>query len=118
MERKMNKLCILGVFLILLCGLPLFAEQQTWENVPVVDGMCLSKVKADPDKHQRKCMIQCANSGYGLIDADGNYLKFDDAGNEKVLAILKESDKTDHIRMTIEGERTGDVIKINSATLK
>jgi hypothetical protein len=79
--------------------------------------MCLSKVKADPDKHERKCLLQCVKSGYGILDSNGNYLKFDDAGNEKVLSVLKNSDKTDHIRVTVKGEQSGDTIKVSTVSL-
>ena len=48
---------------------------------------------------------------------DGAYLKFDEAGNEKTVAALKATKKTDHIRATIEGEREGDRIKVKSLRL-
>jgi hypothetical protein len=114
----MKKICILCTLLLAFLTLPLFAEQQTWKDVSVIDTMCLSKVKADPDKHERKCLLQCGDmGGYGILDADGNYLKFDDAGNEKLTALLKDSDKKDHIRVTIEGEKSGDTIKVSSVSL-
>lgn len=114
----MKKLCMVFVMLLALTTLPLFADQQTWKDVSVVDTMCLSKVKADPDKHERKCLLQCGEmGGYGILDADGNYLKLDDSGNEKLLALLKNSDKKDHIRVTVEGEKSGDTIKVTSVSL-
>ncbi len=113
----MNKLSILCILLLVLFSLPLLAEQQTWENVAVLDGMCLTKVKADPDKHERKCLLQCVKSDYGILESDGNYLKFDDAGNEKVLGLLKNTEKNDHIRVTVQGERAGDIIKVASVSL-
>ena len=114
----MKRLSTLFALLFLLSALPLFAEQQTWKDVSVIDTMCLSKVKADPDKHERKCLLQCGEmGGYGILDADGNFLKLDDAGNEKLLALLKASDKKDHIRATVEGEKSGDTIKVSSVLL-
>jgi hypothetical protein len=114
----MKRLSTLFALLFLLAALPLFADTQTWKDVPVVDTMCLSKVKADPDKHERKCLLQCGDmGGFGILDADGNYLKLDDAGNAKLLDLLKASDKKDHIRATVEGEKSGDTIKVSSVTL-
>lgn len=113
----MKKVSILCTLMLALLTLPVLAEQQTWKEVSVIDTMCLSKVKSDPDKHQMKCLLQCEMSGYGIIDSDGNYLKFDDVGNEKLLAALKNSDKTDHIRVTVEGEKSGDTIKVTSLSL-
>jgi hypothetical protein len=93
------------------------AEETTWSNVPVVDSMCLGKVKANPDAHKRTCLLQCSKSGYGLVTQDGTYLKFDEAGNEKTMAALKASKKEDHVRATVKGTKEGDTIKVDSITL-
>jgi len=113
----MKTLSLRLALLIGLFAIPLFADQQTWKDVSVIDGMCLSKVKDDPDKHQKKCLLQCEKSGYGILDSNGKYLKFDDSGNEKFLALIKDSDKTNHIRVTVEGEQSGDTIKVTSVSL-
>jgi len=104
------------VGVLLLTAVPLAAE--TWTAVPVIDTKCLPKVKADPDKHPVACALQCAKGGYGLLTKDGAYLKFDAAGNEKTLAALKETKKTDSIRATVEGDRDGDLIKVKSLRLE
>src|SRR5512143_748580 len=106
----------LAVLVAASTSLPLAvaAEETTWTNVPVVDTMCVSKVKANPDAHKRSCALQCARSGYGLITNDGTYLKFDEAGNEKTVAALKASMKEDHVRATVKGTREGDTIKVDS----
>ncbi len=109
----------LAVVLAASTGLPLAvaAEETTWSNVPVVDTMCIGKVKANPDAHKRSCALQCSKSGYGLIAQDGTYLKFDAAGNEKTVAALKASKKEDHVRATVKGAKEGDTIKVDSITL-
>lgn len=98
-------------------ALPALAKEQSWNNVALIDTMCLNKVKADPDKHPRSCLLQCAGSGFGILTADGKYLKLDDEGNKKATAALKDSKKTDHIRATVTGELDGDTIKVKSLTL-
>jgi hypothetical protein len=98
-----------------LAAAPLAAE--TWTNVSVIDSNCLAKVKADPDKHPVSCALQCAKGGYGLLLKDGTYLKFDAAGNEKTVAALKETKKSDTIRATVEGEKDGETIKVKSVKL-
>jgi hypothetical protein len=103
--------------LVGLAALPLVATAETWKDVPVVDTQCLSKVKADPDKHTTHCALQCAKGGYGLIAADGAYLKFDAAGNEKTLEALKATKKTDHLRAVVVGERDGDTVKVSSVSI-
>jgi hypothetical protein len=100
-----------------LMALPLTAAAETWKDVPVVDTLCLSKVKADPDKHTTQCALQCARGGYGLITTDGAYLKFDAAGNEKTVVALKATKRTDHVRAIVVGERDGEKIKVTSVTI-
>jgi hypothetical protein len=94
------------------------ASAEEWKNVSVIDGNCLEKVKADPDKHPRSCALQCAKGGYGVLTSDGKYLKFDAAGNDKTLAALKESKKADHLRANVTGERDGETIKVTAITLQ
>lgn len=100
-----------------LTALPFTASAETWKDVPVVDTLCLSKVKADPDKHTTQCALQCVKGGYGLITTDGAYLKFDAAGNEKTVAALKATKRTDHVRAIVVGERDGDTIKVTSVSI-
>jgi VCBS repeat-containing protein len=80
--------------------------------------MCVSKVKADPDKHTTQCALQCAKGGYGLLTPDGAYLKFDAAGNEKTIAALKATKKTDHLRATVVGDRDGENIEVTSIAIE
>ena len=100
-----------------ILALPLAASAETWKNVPVIDTLCLNKVKANPDSHSKDCALQCAKGGYGLLAADGAYLKFDATGNEKTEAALKATPKTGHLRATVEGTRDGDTVKVKSVTL-
>lgn len=94
------------------------AAAETWKSVPIIDTLCLSKFKADPDKHSTQCALQCVKGGYGLIEADGTYLKFDAAGNEKTVAALKATQKADHLRATIIGEKDGATIKVTSVSIE
>jgi hypothetical protein len=97
--------------------LPLSAAAETWENVALVDVMCSAKAKPAPDQHTTKCALACAKSGFGILTADGAFLKFDPAGSEKAVAALKQTKKTDHLRVTVTGERDGDTIKVQSFSL-
>lgn len=111
----MKKTLVAVVALTFAGGL---AMAEEWKGVPVVDTHCVGKVKADPDKHARSCALQCSKGGYGLLTSDGTYLKFDAAGDEKTLAALKASSKTDHLRADVTGERSGDTLKVTSIELK
>ena len=112
----MKKLFLVLIMMVAL-SLGLQAASETWKGVPLVDSMCAAKVKSDPDKHPTKCAIQCQGSGYGILTEDGTFLKFDEAGNDKALAALKATKKTDHLRATVAGEKDGDTIKVDSLSL-
>ncbi len=111
----MNKLAL--TLLVLLTALPGAAATETWKKVSIVDSNCAGKVKADPDKHTTKCALQCEKSGYGILTADGAFIKFDDSGNQKVVAALKATKKTDHLRATVVGEKTENQIKVQGFAL-
>jgi hypothetical protein len=112
-ENPMKRM-ILAATVVVLVAVPLYAG--TWTKVPLTDAMCAEKVKDNPDSHSRQCIINCADSGFGIL-ADGKFLKFDEEGNRKVLALLKESDKKDHIRVTVAGRLDGETITVESVSL-
>jgi len=102
--------------LALTFALPFAATAATWENAPLVDHMCLEKVKSSPDDHKTSCLVQCAGSGFGILD-NGKWLKFDKAGNDMALAALKATTKKDHIRVNVSGDLAGDVIHVSKVAI-
>ena len=90
---------------------------ETWKNVSLIDSQCVDKAKANPDKHTVKCALNCEDGGYGILTADGKFLKFDDAGNKKAVAALQATKKTDRLRATVEGTVAGDELKVSSLSL-
>ena len=81
----------------------------------VVDVMCRGK---DLAGHTRECAIQCSRGGYGLVTADGKFLKFDEGGNVRVLALLKKSVKEKDLKAKVTGTAEGDVIKVDAVELQ
>jgi hypothetical protein len=104
----------LAAVMVSLLALPALAAAETWANVPLIDHNCLNKVKADPDAHETSCLIMCADSGYGILTADGTWLKFDAKGNDEALKALKATTKEKGIRVTVTGERKGDSVTVES----
>jgi hypothetical protein len=100
--------------LLLLSGA---AFANTWNGVPLVDKQCSRKAAANPDAHTKQCAMGCAGSGFGILTSDGKFLKFDKAGDEQALAALKQTDKTDHLRVTVDGEEKDGVIAVKSVKL-
>lgn len=104
-----------STFMALALAAPVASLAASWQDVSLMDGMCLSKFKGkNPDDHDVSCLMQCQGSGYGIITADGKYLEFDKAGNAKALAALKATKKKNHIRVDVTGEQKGDTIQVSS----
>ena len=96
-----------------LLSVAAFAE--TWSGT-VIDSMCGGKGK-DLATHTRQCALTCAKSGFGLVTADGKFVKFDEEGNSKALAALKASTKDKDLKATVSGTLKDDVIQVDSITL-
>jgi hypothetical protein len=103
----MKRLALLSVFPVMM-----FAE--TWSGT-LVDAMCK---KQDLASHTTKCAIGCAKSGYGLVMADGKFMKFDEAGNAKALAALKATSKEKDLKAKVTGTLDGDTVQVESVELQ
>lgn len=91
------------------------AAAQTW-NGTLVDVMCKGK---DLAGHTTKCAVACAKSGYGVVLADGKFVKFDEGGNAKTLAALKTATKEKDLKVTVTGSLADDdTIQVSSIDLK
>ena len=90
------------------------SAEETWSNVSLIDIGCSTKAKAQPDGHTKACALQCAKGGFVIVAADGTFLKLDEEGNKKAVAALNASSKTDHLRVTVVGERKGDTVTVSS----
>lgn len=111
--RKLTSLLLLTG----LCSAPAFAATETYKDVSVVDVNCSKKAAADPDSHTRTCALSCAKGGFGIVTQDQKFLKFDAAGNAKIVEALKASDKKDHLRVDVKGDLDGDTLKVSSLKL-
>jgi hypothetical protein len=77
----------------------------------VVDVMCRGK---DLASHTRDCAVTCAKSGYGLVTADGKFLKFDESGNARTLAALKKLSKDKDLKAKATGTVDGELLKVEA----
>src|SRR5208282_788924 len=75
----------------------------------VVDVMCRGQ---DLTGHTRECALACAKSGYGLVTADGKFLKFDESGNARTLAALKKLTKEKDLKAKVSGTMDGEVLQV------
>jgi len=90
----------------------------------LIDKMCsgsaMSKGQSFAMAHDTKCALQpaCVKTGYGVFTADNKFIALDAAGNAKAMAALKATKKTDNLKVTVEGEVTGDMVKVSSLKLE
>lgn len=110
----MRMIAAIGLVLFGLSASPLALAQETWTNVALVDTMCARRVAEKPDAHTKDCAVKCAGSGFGILLEDGTLVKLDKAGNEKALAALKATEKTDTLRVNVTGERSEDTITVKT----
>ena len=97
-----------------ICGiaasLTLAAAGETWTGT-VVDIMCKGN---DLASHTAKCAVSCAKGGYGVVLADGKFVKLNETGNAKALAALKATTKEKDLKAKVTGTMDGDVIQVES----
>src|SRR3569833_671812 len=117
MFQKENHMKRVAFVMAAMLALPMFAAAEDWSNVAMIDTQCSTKAKANPDAHTKSCALACAKSGFGIVDKDGNYLKFDAKGNQEAKTQLESSSKQDHIRVNVSGKIEGDVIHVESVKM-
>jgi hypothetical protein len=93
------------------CGAA-FAENWTGT---IVDVMCKGR---DLASHTRECALNCAKGGYGVVLADGKFLKFDESGNARALQALKKAAKDKDLKVKVAGKLDGEVIQVESLELQ
>lgn len=97
----------------LIAGLALssaLALAETWTGT-IVDVACKNN---DLASHTRDCALSCSKSGFGIVLADGKFLKFDERGNARALATLKASTKEKDLKAKVTGSLKEDVIRVES----
>ena len=116
----MKRILITVCTLLVVLSVPVAAE--TVEGY-LIDKMCSAKVAkegADAAKmHTKDCalMPDCKGSGYGVVTADGKFLKFDEDGNRMAAKVLGFVSGKDNIKVTVNGEVKGSSITVKAIQL-
>ena len=103
---------IYTVTLAAAISMPALAE--TWTGT-IVDVMCKGR---DLASHTRDCALNCAKGGFGLVTAEGKFVKFNESGNARTLALLKKSAKEKDLKAKVTGTLDGEVIKVEGLELQ
>ncbi|MFN7938996.1 MAG: hypothetical protein U0R19_37050 [Bryobacteraceae bacterium] len=103
----MKKLCLLA-----FCSTAALLA-DSWSGT-LVDVLCKGK---DVAGHTRQCALACAKGGYGVVLADGKFVKLDEQGNAMALAKLKAATKDKDLKAKVTGKLDGDIIAVESIEL-
>src|SRR5690349_3888915 len=77
----------------------------------VVDVMCRGK---DLAGHTRECSLSCAKSGFGLVTAEGKFLKFEEDWNARTVSRLKKPTGDKDLKAKVSGTMDGELLKFET----
>ena len=101
----------------LVMAFALSAAAGEWQGY-LMDAMCAAKMNDKAAGHKAKCALSCARNGFGVVTADGKYIKFDEAGNAKAHEALKATAKESELTIKVTGTLDGEMIQVESLTIR
>ncbi len=113
------KRILLGVSLLLAAlTVPLSAEEVEGY---LIDKACSAKATTQEaaKAHTKSCALMpaCQSSGYGVVTADGRFLKFDADGDRMAAKVLGFTSRDDSLKVAVTGEIQGDTIIVKAIQL-
>lgn len=117
----MKRILLAVSLLFTASAMPLAAEKIEGY---LVDKMCSTEVLkggADAAKaHTKECalMDSCKDSGFGVVTADGKFIKFDADGDRYAVKMLGLKNSEDNIQATVNGKVEGDTIAVAALQLR
>jgi hypothetical protein len=112
---------LLALLTILAFAFALYAQGEKTVNLSgyLIDNACAGAHSKDADfgdrvkKHATSCalMPSCKGSGFAVY-SEGKLYKFDKAGNDSALELLKETETRDGVMVAVEGTVEGDTVHV------
>lgn len=94
------------VLLLLAVGVVRWRASATTTSGWLIDRHCFAAFQNHVADHTRDCLLRCAASVYGLVDAQGHFRPFDAKGNRSALAAVRASTKRNHLWVTVRAKRS------------
>jgi hypothetical protein len=119
----MQRVFLIGLVVLLARVVIADEKSETVKiNGYVVDNMCAAAHKDDKDvletvkSHPKECalMEDCVQSGYAVLTEDGKFYKLDEAGNKKVVELLKKTKSENGLAVTVEGTIEGNTLHVKN----
>jgi hypothetical protein len=100
---------------LLTSGAAAAPESGTREGYVMPAGCKSREEKGGPEAHTTKCALEleCVVTGYGLY-VDGNFLEFDDEGDQLALKYFRATTKSDHHLVKVVGDFSGPEVRVTS----
>ena len=123
---QMKQWSILAVLVLLVAALAVGARAQAQTQTIsgyLVDVKCGSARGSEagfPADHTKSCMLMdaCMKSGYAVMKADKTLVKFDAAGNEKAVKLLKSTNRDKDWKVDVTGTMQNDVLAVATIALQ
>jgi hypothetical protein len=106
MPGRASALAVALVLLVLGAGIVRWRASASTMSGWLCDRHCMTAFQGHYSDHPRACLIKCADTGYGLVDAKGHFTPLDAKSNATVLAALKKSQQRDHVWITVQAKLT------------
>lgn len=106
-----------AALLLLLVAAPLPAE--TVEGY-LLDKQCSATAEKGAEAlkaHTKDCALSCKDGGFGVVTADGKFLKFDAEGDSMAEKFLGVISRTDDLKVSVTGDVSGDTISVKAIQL-
>ena len=130
-ERPMHRpvIGVLALALVFSCVFPISAKASkpsgttTWSGY-LIDLTCARERKKEEadlgEKHTKKCMQMpvCDRKGFGLLMDNNELLVFDEEGNRKVRLLLQQTNLETHLRASVVGVKSNDLLKVTRIKLQ
>ena len=115
MRRKWAAVCL---FLGIAAAMPAAEIQGV-----IIDWNCAKQIskegRAKVYRKNRSCsmMKNYQRDAYGLITEDQKSYRLNDAGNQHVLELLRNSPDKDNLKVLVRGDVQGDTINVSDVTI-
>ena len=84
----------------------------------LMDNMCAATRLNQAAGHTLRCIKSCSKSGFGIVTNQGQYVRFDEAGNVKALRALKQTAKQNNLLAKVSGQMKDGVIQVDKLTIE
>jgi len=111
-------------WLVVMCtGLSVALAGDVSVKGYLIDGACVARKAHKAHAlaaHSRGClqMPACSASGYGVLSDDGQFIRFDEHGNQMARKLIKDTAKETGIKITVSGTVDGGKIAVSKIELQ